>query len=297
MLCVCDEDAGVIRFAQTVIKPRDVEEFGRSTFLGSFVGRRKAAQRPPAYASCDLRSPRWIDNVPRMHCSSHVPVATGTCDVEQSDAFHEEGSLLVKENRETLVGLNLECIAFDLAEVGVDGAFKRDRSGDPIFCADAHISFPSSVIPPVQIIARLVDAVRDARYDFEQWRLLQVAEYQMRMPIEDPEAWRNVRPCPRNAGSATVTPEQNPHLHFGSTGKSDRLQRHPHLDDITVGHDFSRAVPYKICFVLFTGCRGLERVHLNATWVREKVICGLAVSCGVETNTYPIVVERTVATA
>ena len=102
-----------------------------------------------------------------MHCSSEVAVATGACDVEESDAFHEEGSLLVKENRETLVGLNLECIAFDLAEVGIDGAFKRDGSGDPVFCAEAHVSFSRSVIPTVQIIAHLVDAVSDARYDFQ----------------------------------------------------------------------------------------------------------------------------------
>src|SRR5689334_13977426 len=119
----------------------------------------------------------------------------------------------------------------------------------------------------------------------------------MRVPIEDPQAWRNVRPRPREAGSTAVPPEQDAHLHFRSAGKANRLQRQANFDDITIRHDFPCAVPHEVRFKLLAGCGCVQRIHLDAARIREEVVRRLTAAGSVETETYPIIIERIVTAA
>src|SRR5262245_12792787 len=87
LLRVGYENTGIVRFAQTVGEPADVEELGRATFLGRLIRRRKATQSPSADTARYFGTPRWINNVSRVHGSSQIPVPTRTGNIEEPDAF------------------------------------------------------------------------------------------------------------------------------------------------------------------------------------------------------------------
>src|SRR5688500_6866645 len=82
----------------------------------------------------------WIDDLPRMHGGAHRRVPTRAGDVEQTEPFHEEGPLLAEERREALIDLDLELVAFHLAEIGVVRSVERDRRRQPVLHAHAEIS-------------------------------------------------------------------------------------------------------------------------------------------------------------
>ena len=102
-----------------------------------------------------------------MHCGSHVAVAAGSCNVEQTHPFHEERALLGIENRETLIDFHLEGIAFHLAEVRIDGSIKSDIGSNTEFSAQTDVGFMHRVIPLIRCGTSLTDTVRDAGENFD----------------------------------------------------------------------------------------------------------------------------------
>src|SRR5262249_24797729 len=109
-----------------------------------------------------------------MHSCPHIPVADGARNIEEADAFHEEGSLLIIENRKPLVCLNLERITLYLTEVRIDRSIERQRACNSVFCAETHIAFTRCIVPAVQVITCLADVVCHAGDHLEQTGLTQV---------------------------------------------------------------------------------------------------------------------------
>ena len=68
---------------------------------------------------------------------------------------------------EPLVDLNLEGVAFNLAEIGIDGRVQRYGRCDPILGAQSDVGFAGCTVPITGRRTKLVDRVRDTRKQFD----------------------------------------------------------------------------------------------------------------------------------
>ena len=184
----------------------------------------------------ELAAPDRIDDAAGVHGRPHVAVAAGAGDVEQAHALHEERPLLREEHRKALVDLDLERVAFDLAEVGIDGAVERDAGRDAELAADADVGVAVGSASTRSRSSRcLVHAVGHARQQLDQPARLQIREQQVRGPIEHPLAGQHLRPRIRHADAADLAEEHQAHPHLVAAREPQRLQRHLDLDDVAVG--------------------------------------------------------------
>ena len=131
--------------------------------VGLSSDRIQHAERRLADRAGQLAAADRIDDAARVHGGAHVAVAAGAGDVEQAHALHEERPLLREEHREALVDLDLERVALDLAEVGIDRAVERDAGRDAELAAGADVVLVVGRAPRVRGLALLIDAVGDAR--------------------------------------------------------------------------------------------------------------------------------------
>ena len=131
---ICHDDAGVVRLAKRICCPADREEFVSSADHVSPISdifRRlvrciEQSERHLACSSGELGAPEGIDDPASVNGGPHVAVSAGPGNVEQPHSFHKKRTLLGIENGEALVDLNLECVAFHLAEVGIDRRIESD---------------------------------------------------------------------------------------------------------------------------------------------------------------------------
>ena len=112
----------------------------KSRFLPT-SGESAGAARPAASSAADsvpkvtrptlpvTLAPKMGSMMRRVCTDGPQRVVAATCARQREDpgAFHEERALLSKEHREALIDLDLERVAFDLAEVGVDGRIQCNR--------------------------------------------------------------------------------------------------------------------------------------------------------------------------
>src|SRR2546428_8409817 len=134
MFRVCYDGAEIVGLAQSIRGAADSEELAlagdcRSTIaevFRTFIRCIEDSERQFPRSSRQLASPGWIDDLASVYPGSHVTVAAGARDVEESHSFHEERALFGKEIRETLIHLNLKGIAFHLTEVGIDRGIQRN---------------------------------------------------------------------------------------------------------------------------------------------------------------------------
>src|SRR5262249_39098660 len=207
----------------------------------------------PALSTCEFSTPRGVDDFAGVDRGDHVSVTAASSHVEESHSFHEKRPLFGIEDRKTLVDLNLECIALDLAEIRIDRSVQRDGRCDAVFGAKSKVRFSGRIIPAIWRCANLVNRVRDTRKQFKNARLLQIRKDEMRVPVEDPQARRNIRPRPRHSHAADASPEKNAHYDFFSATKSDAMKRQLDFDGIAVIQEFARAFPHEIGFKTLTG--------------------------------------------
>src|SRR5262245_64165953 len=103
MLGIGRDRADVIRTAQSVGRTRNSEQLvlagdritAIADILGSFVGRAQDAECEAASRAGQFRTPLRIDDAAGMDGDAHVAVTAGSGNVEKTEAFHEEGTLLV----------------------------------------------------------------------------------------------------------------------------------------------------------------------------------------------------------
>src|SRR6185503_3403616 len=98
--------ADVVGLSEPVGQSPDIEDFVSSlngnTAVTDIGGRRvrgvKNAERQLARCSRELAAPVRIDDLPCVNRRDHVAVTAGSRNVEEAVAFHEERTLLGKEN-------------------------------------------------------------------------------------------------------------------------------------------------------------------------------------------------------
>src|SRR5262245_50552490 len=142
-----------------------------SDLLGSLVRSIEQSERELALCSRQFASPQWIDNVARVHARSHVAIAAGSSNVEQSHAFHKERTLFRIEDRESLIDLNLKCVTFDLAEIGIDRGVQSHIGCDSVFSAQSRGGFIHDMVPCIRRGPRLIEAISHTGKQLEQSRL------------------------------------------------------------------------------------------------------------------------------
>ncbi len=76
--------------------------------------------------SCELDAGARVDDVPCVDGRTHAGVVAGARQVEQPEPFHEERPLFAEKHREPLIHFHFKGVAFNLAEIGVDGGIERD---------------------------------------------------------------------------------------------------------------------------------------------------------------------------
>ena len=147
-----DDPADVVGAAQRIGRAADREQL---VAIGEFVAaiadvarviveRVQDAKGGLADRARQLGAEDRIDDAAGVNRGAHVVAAR---DVEEAHAFHEERPLLGKEDREALVDLDLERVAFDLAEVGIDGGVERHARGDAELAARADVRVVVGVDP------------------------------------------------------------------------------------------------------------------------------------------------------
>src|SRR5262249_32014992 len=169
MFRVGENDADIVGSAQGIRCPSDREEFVLSKdevpaiadILRALIGSIEQSKCKLAFGSRQFTAPKRIDDVPSMDAGPHVAVASGARDIKQSHPFHEEGSFLRVEDRKSLIYLNLECIAFHLAEIGVNRGVQSDIRSDSVLRTQARRGFVDKVIPRIRRGSRLVERVGD----------------------------------------------------------------------------------------------------------------------------------------
>src|SRR5687768_13234462 len=139
----------------------------------------------PARSAGEPQARARVDNLPGMHCRAHRRIAARAGDVEQAESFHEEGPLLTEERREALVDLDLELVAFDLAEVRVVGGVERDCRCHTILHAHPEISARPRAVPPRDVRAPLLPGEGPAWNCFEQPAGLQLVKYDRAVRLKD----------------------------------------------------------------------------------------------------------------
>jgi hypothetical protein len=131
VLCLREDAADVIRSAERVGGAPDREQLvaigecvaSVADVSGMVVVGAEDAKRRLAAGARQFRAEDWIDVPARVHGGPHVVTVR---DVEEPHALHEERTLFREKQRVSLVDGDLKLIAFDLAEVGIDGAIERD---------------------------------------------------------------------------------------------------------------------------------------------------------------------------
>src|SRR5262245_11177260 len=115
MLGIRDDGADIVGFTQPIRQAADSEEFvaagDRLSTVADILGTRirciENAKGEPAGSTRNFATPRWVDDLPCVISREHVSIATASRDVEEAHSFHEKRTLFRKENRKTLVDLNL----------------------------------------------------------------------------------------------------------------------------------------------------------------------------------------------
>jgi hypothetical protein len=91
------------------------------------VGRGQQGKRAPSLFAGEAQPPLRVDNEPRVHRHGHVGQAVADpAQVKEVARFHEEGAFFRIEYRVALVDRDLQRVALDLAEVGVQRGFGHD---------------------------------------------------------------------------------------------------------------------------------------------------------------------------
>src|SRR5262245_6917449 len=109
------------------------------------------------------------------------------------------------------------------------------------------------------------------------------------MCLEYPLAWRDRRPGPRHAHPAVMPKKQDAHPHVGSASEPYALERHAHLDDVTLCIDASGTLPHPVGSGILVGA-GVERIDLDPARIDEHVIRNLTGMRRVEADANPVVV-------
>ena len=141
----------------------------------------------------------------------------------------------------------------------------------------------------------MADVVGDTGQHLDQPARLQVAERDVRRSIEHPLARQHLGPCIRHPNAAHLAEEYEAHLHVLTAAEPKRLERDLHFDDVTVRGGLRGTEPHHVGVELLPGRRRIERVHLAAAGVGEKVIRRLTRAGGIKAEGKPVVVERAVA--
>src|SRR5262245_40481213 len=189
MLGIGRDRADVIRTAQSVGRTRNGEQLvlagdritAIADILGSFVGRAQDAECEAASRAGQFGAPLRIDDAASVDGNAHVAVATGSGDVGETEAFHEERALLVEEHRKALIDLHLKRIALDLAEVGVDRSIERDVRGNAELSAESRIRLAGNAVPALRCRAGFADWISGAWNHFDETPLIEPIERQVRM--------------------------------------------------------------------------------------------------------------------
>ena len=158
------------------------------------ICRRQHAECVLAGRAGELQSGAGVDDPSRMHRCAHRRVTARAGDVEKAEPFHEERPLLAEEGREALIDLDFECVAFHLAEIGVDRGIERDGRRQAVLHADAEISARPRVVPPRRIGPRLITGEGPARNGLEQPARLKLVEDDRSVRLEHPFAVSHCRP-------------------------------------------------------------------------------------------------------
>src|SRR5262245_11990014 len=125
MLGASENGADIIRFTQAVGHAGNVKRFvpagNRFTTISKIfrtgIGGIQNTESEPALGACEFCTPGRVDYFACVHRRDHVSITAASSDVEKSHTLHEERAFFGVEDRKTLVDLNLECIALDLAEI------------------------------------------------------------------------------------------------------------------------------------------------------------------------------------
>ena len=274
---------------------------GERVALGSIAARRlilrdERAEGESALRARHLGAVQRIDDPPRVDRRHHARIAAAYArEVEEPGALHEEGALLREEHREALVHLDLERIAFDLAEVRVQGRIERDRGRHPDLAA--HSDFPVVVErgPPHRRGPLLLPGIRHARDQLPGGARLQLGELQRGVMLEHPLVRRQARPRHRHAQAAHAPPEQHAHPDLRAALEANRLQRQADFDGIALVVQPPRAVPDPVGRRVLTTTARVEHVELHAAGIHHQVIGDLAGPEGVEAEADPVVAPDVVA--
>ena len=235
-----------------------------------------------------------IDDAARVDRGAHVVAAR---DVEEAHAFHEERPLLRKEDREALVDLDLEGIAFDLAEIGIDGGVERHARRDAELAAGADVRVVIGRRPTTAPTRRAPAARRRSRSAAASTRRRGFRLLKVMCDGRSNTHWPGSISghAYEHAGAADLAEEHQAHAHLVAALEAQRLQRHLDLDDVAVAGGLGDAVPHDVRIELLAGCGGVDRVHLAAARIREQVIRRLPGARGIQAHRDPVVVERAVA--
>ena len=93
-----------------------------------------------------------------------------------------------------MVLLNLERVAFDLTEVGMNRRIERDIGRDPVLGIQPQVTCPGGIVPAVRRGARLIDRKCHTGQQLNQLSLLEFIEDEVRVSVEHPEPRRQIRP-------------------------------------------------------------------------------------------------------
>ena len=114
---------------------------------GRLIERRQRAERPAPEAAGHLRAEHRIDDAARVDRGLQAVVVALAGEREDARALHEERTLLGEERREALIDFDLERVALDLAEVGVDRGVERHRRRDAVLPAQADVALIVGAAP------------------------------------------------------------------------------------------------------------------------------------------------------
>ena len=195
-------------------------------------------------------------------------------EVEDAGAFHEERTLLGEEDREALVDLDLERVALDLTEVGIDRRVEGDRRRQAPLHADAEIAAGCRHAP----VAGASRAPGRAR----TWRDGMTSRVGRGGDVgRTPASRASGRPtCPARAPATTtetptrLTRRQNrtPICTSAPPLKRMRLQRQPDLDRVAGVGDAPGAVPHPVGRGVFAAAARVEHVELDAARIDHQVV-------------------------
>ena len=224
-----------------------------------------------------------------MDCRLEAVVVPLSSERENSRAFHEERTLLRIERREALVHLDLERVAFNLAEVRVDSRVERDRRRDAVFSAEADVALIVRAAPLRRRLTLLVARIGRRRDHFADEPRPELAEGQRRLLLEYPLAGFERWPGDRDAGAAHPPPEENSHVHVSAALEANRLKGHAHLHGVTLRIPAAGTVPHVVHGLIFASRHRVQHVELHAVGVDHQVVGDLPGPKRVEAEAHPVI--------